>query len=160
MCGGIDSGTGCTCSARCAAPRRRGDAAAPGPRVHFVGLNHYNPYLTKGTKEGVLEAFAANSVTALTRMNRVFDQVYGSFHIPVADVEGAFHEDNARLKKLAGDTAYVADFGIERAAGAAGDGGWGTGTAAAGGAPPRGFDAGCGGLGGLTRGARGYSARQ
>ncbi len=70
---------------------------AAGASVHFVGLNHYNPYLVKGAKEGAQEAFATNSVAALLRMNRVFAKVYGSFHIPVADVEGAFHEDDTHL---------------------------------------------------------------
>ena len=80
---------------------------AAGPSVHFVGLNHYNPYLVKGAKEGVKEVFAANSVTALTRMNQVFDQVYRAAGIPVADVEGAFHEDNIRLIAVAGQKEKV-----------------------------------------------------
>ncbi len=75
---------------------------AAGPSVHVVGLNHYNPYLVKGTKEGVQEAFAANSVVALSHMNRVFAQVYGASGIPVADVEGAFHEDDTRAVTVSG----------------------------------------------------------
>lgn len=80
---------------------------AAGPSVRFVGLNHYNPYLVKGAKEGVKEVFAANSVTALSRMNRVFARVYGSFGIPVADVEGAFHEDDTHLVAVAGQKERV-----------------------------------------------------
>lgn len=81
--------------------------AAAGPGVTFVGLNHYNPYLTKGSKEGVQEVFATNSVTALSRMNQVFAQVYQAHHMPVADVEGAFHEDNTHLVAVAGQKEKV-----------------------------------------------------
>jgi hypothetical protein len=80
---------------------------AAGPRVSFVGLNHYNPYLTKGTAEGAQEAFALNSVSAISRMNLVFAQVYLAHHIPVADVEGAFHEDDTHAVAVAGQKEKV-----------------------------------------------------
>ncbi len=80
---------------------------AAGPSVRFVGLNHYNPYLVKGVTEGAQEVFAANSVAALSRMNRVIAQVYGRFGIPVADVEGAFHEDDTHAVAVPGHPEKV-----------------------------------------------------
>ncbi len=67
---------------------------AAGPHVTFVGLGHYNPYLTKSTKEGAAEVFAGNSVPALRRLNQTLAQVYGSFKVPMADVVEAFHEED------------------------------------------------------------------
>jgi lysophospholipase L1-like esterase len=74
--------------------------AAAGPRVSFVGLGHYNPYLTKSTKEGAAEVFAHNSVTAMHRMNQSLASVYGSFAMPMADVATAFHEQDLRVVRL------------------------------------------------------------
>ena len=82
--------------------------AAGGAQVLYVGLNHYNPYLTQGLKEGAREVFALNSERALSRMNAVFAQVYGSYHIRVADVEGAFHEDDTRALRVPGEAERVA----------------------------------------------------
>ena len=67
---------------------------AAGPRVHFVGVGHYNPYLTLSSKEGAAEVFAGNSVAALHQMNLTFSQIYGSFNVPMADVATAFHEED------------------------------------------------------------------
>jgi len=71
-----------------------------GPHVFFVGVGHYNPYLTLSTKEGVSEVFAGNSVAALHMMNHAFAQVYGSFHVPMADVATAFHEEDIRVVRI------------------------------------------------------------
>lgn len=65
---------------------------AGGAHVSFIGLGHYNPYLTKAVKEGAAETFATNSVAALRRLNQALGQVYGSFKVPMADVATAFHE--------------------------------------------------------------------
>jgi lysophospholipase L1-like esterase len=70
---------------------------AAGPNVTFIGLGHYNPYLTKSTKEGAAEVFAGNSVVALRQMNRSLSQVYGSFKVPIADIATAFHEQDSRV---------------------------------------------------------------
>ncbi|MGC1419348.1 MAG: hypothetical protein WA786_04420 [Acidimicrobiales bacterium] len=70
---------------------------AAGPKVTFVGLGHYNPYLTLSTKEGVAEVFAVNSVAALRQMNRSLSLVYGSFKMPMADITAAFHEGDTRV---------------------------------------------------------------
>lgn len=74
--------------------------AAAGPRVHFVGLGHYNPYLTKSTKEGAAEVFAHNSVVAMRRMNQALRDVYGAFAVPMADVSAAFHEEDTRVVRV------------------------------------------------------------
>ncbi len=69
---------------------------AAGPHVAFVGLGHYNPYLTMSTKEGVAEVFAGNSVAALRQMNQSLSHVYRSFNAPMADVARVFHEEYTR----------------------------------------------------------------
>jgi lysophospholipase L1-like esterase len=74
--------------------------AAAGPRVTFVGLGHYNPYLTKSTKEGKAEVFALHSVSAMHQMNAALAQVYGSFGVAMADVSRAFHEEDTRVIHL------------------------------------------------------------
>lgn len=70
---------------------------AAGPHVTFVGIGHYNPYLTQAAKEGASEVFAGNSVVAIARMNATFKQVYGSFSIKLANVARAFHENSVVL---------------------------------------------------------------
>lgn len=71
--------------------------SAAGSNVSFIGVGHYNPYLTLSTKEGSAEVFAANSVAALRQMNRSFSQVYGSFKVPMADIATAFHVEDSRV---------------------------------------------------------------
>lgn len=79
-----------------------------GPHVTFVGLGHYNPYLTQSTKEGTAETFAGNSVAALHLMNRSLAQVYGSFKIPMADVSKAFGEENlTKVRSAKGESSTV-----------------------------------------------------
>jgi len=72
-----------------------------GTRVTFIGLGHYNPYLSLSTKEGSIEVFAKNSVAALRQMNKTLAQVYGSFKVPVADIATAFHEADTRRVHVA-----------------------------------------------------------
>src|SRR5665213_2321390 len=75
-------------------------SGAAGPNVTFIGLGHYNPYLTMSTKEGAAEVFAGNSVVALRQMNRALSQVYGSFKVTVADISRAFHEEDVRVVRI------------------------------------------------------------
>lgn len=70
---------------------------AAGPKVVFIGLGHYNPYLTKSVKEGAAEVFAGNSLVALQRMNQALSQVYGSFNVRMADISSAFHEEDTHV---------------------------------------------------------------
>jgi lysophospholipase L1-like esterase len=83
--------------------------SAAGSNVFFIGVGHYNPYLTMSTKEGTAEVFAGNSVSALRKMNRSFSQVYGSFNIPVADIALAFHEEDIRAVRNSKKEATTAN---------------------------------------------------
>jgi hypothetical protein len=74
---------------------------AAGPNVVFIGLGHYNPYLTKSTKEGAAEVFAGQSVVGLHKMNQTLSEVYGSFKIHMADITSAFHEEDTRVVRIA-----------------------------------------------------------
>jgi lysophospholipase L1-like esterase len=73
---------------------------AAGPHVVFIGVGHYNPYLSLSTKEGSTETFATNSVAALRQMNRSLAEVYASFKVPMADVATAFHEEDLRRVRI------------------------------------------------------------
>ncbi|MGH9019629.1 MAG: hypothetical protein ACRDV0_01225 [Acidimicrobiales bacterium] len=84
-----------------------------GPRVTIVGVGHYNPYLTKATAEGKSEVFAGNSVTAMHRMNQALAQVYGAFHLKMADVVEAFHEENTTPVKVPGHESIPVDVQYE-----------------------------------------------
>lgn len=86
---------------------------AAGPHVTFIGVGHYNPYLTMSTKEGSREIFAANSVTALRRMNTTFSQVYASFKVPMADVATAFHEEDTRVIRVSKNESTTANVQYE-----------------------------------------------
>jgi len=86
---------------------------AAGPHVVFVGLGHYNPYLTKSTKEGAAELFATNSVAAMHKMNRTLAQVYGSFKVPMADVATAFHEEDLRVVRISKKESTTANVQYE-----------------------------------------------
>jgi lysophospholipase L1-like esterase len=87
--------------------------SAAGPQVTFIGVGHYNPYLTMSTKEGSTEIFAANSVTALRRMNSTFSQVYASFKISMADVATAFHEEDTRVIRISKKESTTANVQYE-----------------------------------------------
>ncbi|HUY43546.1 MAG TPA: SGNH/GDSL hydrolase family protein [Acidimicrobiales bacterium] len=83
---------------------------AAGANVSFIGLGHYNPYLTKSTKEGAAEIFAGNSVIAMRRMNQTLRRTYRSFNVPMADVAEVFKEEDTtvvRLSKKESTTANV-----------------------------------------------------
>ena len=74
--------------------------SAAGPHVSFIGVGHYNPYLSLSTKEGSKESFATNSVVALRQMNQSFAKVYGFFKVPMADVASAFHEEDLGVVRI------------------------------------------------------------
>jgi len=86
---------------------------AAGPNVVFIGLGHYNPYLTKSTKEGAAEVFAGNSVVALRKMNRSLSQVYGSFKLRMADISRAFHEEDIQVVRISKKEATTANVQYE-----------------------------------------------
>lgn len=86
---------------------------AAGPNVVFVGLGHYNPYLTKSVKEGAAEVFAGNSVGALRKLNQTLAQVYGSFKVPIADVATAFHEEDTSVVRISKKEVTTANVSYE-----------------------------------------------
>lgn len=86
---------------------------AAGPGVVFVGLGHYNPYLTRAGAEGKREAFAANSVAALGRMNRALADIYRGYHARFVDVAEAFHEPDTAVVKVAGHESLPANVAYE-----------------------------------------------
>jgi lysophospholipase L1-like esterase len=64
---------------------------AAAPDVQIVGATIYDPFLPfwlQGTPEGI--DIAQRSVPAVQAVNDLEELIYGSFGIPVADVEGAF----------------------------------------------------------------------
>lgn len=64
--------------------------AAAGPQVHFIGLNHFNPYLASTLLGPRGERFAEGSIAMIRQLNVTLQHVYGSFDVPVANVSGAF----------------------------------------------------------------------
>lgn len=86
---------------------------AAGPNVVFVGLGHYNPYLTKAVREGAAESFARNSVPAMGRLNEALSGVYRSFNVPMADIAGAFHEEDLRVVRFSRTETTTANVQFE-----------------------------------------------
>jgi hypothetical protein len=86
---------------------------AAGPNVTFIGLGHYNPYLTMSTKEGAAEVFAGNSVVALRQMNRALSQVHGSFKVPMADIATAFREEDFCVVRISKKEATIVNVHYE-----------------------------------------------
>jgi lysophospholipase L1-like esterase len=70
-----------------------------GAHVVFLGLGHYNPYLTRAGAEGKTEAFARNSLAAMARMNQALSAVYGAARARFVDVADAFHEPDSTVPK-------------------------------------------------------------
>ncbi len=84
-----------------------------GPHVVFLGLGHYNPYLTRAGAEGKTEAFARNSVVAMARMNQALAAVYGSAHARFVDVAEAFHEPDTTVIQKPGHEAIAVNVTYE-----------------------------------------------
>jgi lysophospholipase L1-like esterase len=64
--------------------------AAAGRQVSFVGMNYYDPFLADWLTGSSGQAVATESVTVLADFNDVLDAAYAAYHVPVADVAGAF----------------------------------------------------------------------
>jgi lysophospholipase L1-like esterase len=74
--------------------------SAGGPTLHIVGVGHYDPYLSAylGGPDG--EAFAAQSVDVISRLNDALRSAYSAAGIPMAAIAGAFdvgRDDRAAL---------------------------------------------------------------
>jgi lysophospholipase L1-like esterase len=75
--------------------------AAAGPNVRFVGLEYADPYLGYYRDGANGPAVAAETLTAMTRMNNTLAQAYAAAAIPIANVPGAYQSDNNSPDPLA-----------------------------------------------------------
>jgi lysophospholipase L1-like esterase len=64
--------------------------AAAGPRVSFVGMNYYDPFLAEWLTGSTGQTLAEESVALSATFNGVLDAAYAAYGVPVADVSGAF----------------------------------------------------------------------
>ena len=71
-------------------PRFWGHCCAAGPKVHIVGVGHYDPYLVAYRDGAAGKAFAAQSLDVIGRLNEALRSAYAGAGIPVADVATAF----------------------------------------------------------------------
>ena len=74
--------------------------AASGPKVHFVGVGHYDPYLVASLDGTIGKSFAAESLDVITRLNDALRSAYAAAGVPMADVASAFDMDSAALTAL------------------------------------------------------------
>jgi len=83
-------------------------AAAAGPRVTFVGMNYYDPFLAEWLTGAQGQTLAEESVGLSTTFNNVLQQAYAAHNVKVADVAGAFRTaDFTDATKLDGATVPV-----------------------------------------------------
>jgi lysophospholipase L1-like esterase len=82
--------------------------AAAGRHVTFVGMNYYDPFLADWLTGSSGQAVATESVTVSAEFNGVLDAAYAAYHVPVADVSGAFKTaDLTTTTSLDGTTVPV-----------------------------------------------------
>lgn len=81
---------------------------AAGPRVSFVGMNYYDPFLAEWLTGSAGQTLAEESTGLSTTFNNALQSAYNAFGMPVADVAGAFHtSDFTDTTKLGGATVPV-----------------------------------------------------
>jgi lysophospholipase L1-like esterase len=73
-----------------------------GPRVSFVGLDHYDPYLAYELSGGTSAIFATETTDVVDRLNNVLDEVYAEAGVPVAQVDTAFQGQDLSGARLQG----------------------------------------------------------
>jgi lysophospholipase L1-like esterase len=66
---------------------------AAGPRVRFVGLEYYDPFLSRYLKGAAGSADATASLVAMDRLNALLGQVYRAAGVLVANVPALFQND-------------------------------------------------------------------
>lgn len=76
--------------------------SAAGPRVAFIGLTHYDPFLAYSRKGPSGKARADASVDAVAYLNKTLASIYANANIPVADVPLAFKSSSTAPVLLAG----------------------------------------------------------
>lgn len=82
--------------------------AAAGPRVTFVGMNYYDPFLAEWLTGSAGQTLAEESVALSSTFNNVLQSAYTAFGVPVANVAGAFRTaDFTDSTKLDGATVPV-----------------------------------------------------
>jgi hypothetical protein len=64
--------------------------AAAGPGVRLVGMNYYDAFLAAWLQGPAGQTLASESVQLAVQFNTVLGSAYGSFQIPVADVQSAY----------------------------------------------------------------------
>jgi lysophospholipase L1-like esterase len=73
-----------------------------GPRVKFIGVGHYDPYIAKSLNDPSRADFAKWSMHAVRHLDDVLRSVYESYEIPMADVAQAFEIDDTTTVDVAG----------------------------------------------------------
>lgn len=76
--------------------------AASGPKVHMVGVGHYDPYLVAYRDGAAGKAFAAQSLDVIARLNEALRAAYAGAGIPMADVATAFDMNDVAPTALPG----------------------------------------------------------
>jgi lysophospholipase L1-like esterase len=66
-------------------------------KTPIIAMNYYDPFLAVWVDGTAGKTLAEESVPATDGFNEVLEGVYGSFHVPVADVAKAFRVDSTAL---------------------------------------------------------------
>ena len=69
--------------------------AAAGPRVHFIGFLYEDPFLADYVNPASDTAQANETLSVFAQLNAVLSAVYFSYHVPMANLPGAFQSGNA-----------------------------------------------------------------
>lgn len=68
--------------------------AAAGPHVHFVGVLYEDPFLADYLNPASGVAQANETLRIFTQLNFELAKVYVAYHVPMANLPGAFQSDN------------------------------------------------------------------
>jgi lysophospholipase L1-like esterase len=75
---------------------------AAGPRVTFIALDHYDPYLAYEAIDPSAATFTSEAGDVVDRLNIMLDQIYLSAGVPVAQVDTAFQSQDHTRTRLKG----------------------------------------------------------
>jgi lysophospholipase L1-like esterase len=76
--------------------------AAAGSGTQIVGVGHFDPYLGDELRGGGGSAFAADTLSAVDRLNDTLRQTYAAAGVRMADVAAAFDTDDSALSDVSG----------------------------------------------------------
>lgn len=82
---------------------------AAGPKVSFVGVGHYDPYLADALSGPSGQALALASTGVIARLNDALSNVYRNAGIPMADVASAFEEGGVVHQRTDGSSAVASN---------------------------------------------------